>query len=305
MVLRIALFIMMAAGLAGFGAVAWISTRSPSAPEVSASATVAPPEMFAVLAAAHTLRAGALLKPDDLTAVAVAQSAVPKGARVDAPAARADMLGAMLRHTVLAGEVLLPSYVMRAGDRGFLAAVLAPGMRAVTVGVDVVTGTAGLIWPGDHVDLILTETIDDPAVPAGHRIAGETVLHNVRVIAIDQELMQGATAASATTNAPAGGRTVTLEVSPENAERVAVATRLGHLSLSVIAADTPEPPLTPPATPTAGPTAAAGPIAAAAPGQVTWGGDVSSALQSRRKSEPSSGTLRVYEGSADSKEFHF
>jgi pilus assembly protein CpaB len=302
MVLRIALFILMAAGLAGFGAVAWISTRPPSAPEAGPETVAAPPAMVAVLAAAHTLRAGTLLKPDDLTTVPVAQSAVPEGARIDQPAARADLLGAMLRHTVLADEVLLPAYIMHAGDRGFLAAVLGPGMRGVTVGVDVVTGTAGLIWPGDHVDLILTEAIDDPAAPAGRRIAGETVLHNVRVIAIDQELMQGATSASAATaNAPAGGRTVTLEVSPENAERVAVATRLGHLSLSVIAADTPEPS---PMPPTAA-NAPVAPTASAAQAQVTWGGDVSSALQSHRKSEPASGMLRVHEGSAESKEFHF
>lgn len=296
MILRVTLFVLMVAGLCGFGAVAWISTRS--APEVSVEqAIVPPPVMAAVLAAAHTLRAGALLKPDDLTTVDVLQSAVPQGARIDVPAARADLLGAMLRRTVSAGEVLLPMHIMRAGDRGFLAAVLGPGQRAVTVGVDMVTGTAGLIWPGDHVDLILTEAIDDPNEPPGRRIAGETVLHNVRVIAIDQELMQGATSASATTSAPAGGRTVTLEVSPENAERVAVATRLGHLSLSVIAADTPEP------SEALAPAAAAVDVVAPAP--VTWGGDVSRALQGRRASEPATGMLRVYEGSAESKEYHF
>jgi pilus assembly protein CpaB len=301
MVLRIALFILMAAGLTGFGAVAWISTH-PAAPVPEVALASTPPVMVAVLAAAHTLRAGSLLKPDDLIAVAVAQTAVPEGARVDQPAARADLVGAMLRHTVLTDEVLLPAYIMHAGDRGFLAAVLGPGMRAVTVGVDMVTGTAGLIWPGDHVDLILTETIDDPTAPAGHRIAGETVLHNVRVIAIDQELMQGATTASASTNAPAGGRTVTLEVSPENAERVAVATRLGHLSLSVIAADSPD---TPPAPSAATGAAVVASTSPAVPAQVTWGGDVSSALQSRRKAEPSSGMLRVFEGSAEGKEYHF
>jgi pilus assembly protein CpaB len=298
MVLRVALFILMAAVLCGFGTVVWFSTRPAPEVIVEPASVPPPPATVAVLAAAHTLRAGALLKSDDLTTVAVVQSAVPEGARTDGPAARAELLGAMLRRTVLAGEVLLPMHVMRAGDRGFLAAVLGPGQRAVTVGVDVVTGTAGLIWPGDHVDLILTEAIDDPNEPPGRRIAGETVLHNVRVIAIDQELMQGATAASTPTNAPAGGRTVTLEVSPDNAERVAVATRLGHLSLSVIAADTPEQSAAPLA-----PAAPAADVAVHAP--VTWGGDVSSALQGHRKSEPRNGMLRVYEGSAESKEYHF
>jgi pilus assembly protein CpaB len=311
MVLRIALFILMTAGIAGFGAVAWISTRPPPQPVATTVAVVLPVSVN-VLAAAKTLRPGVLLKPDDLTTVAMAKSAIPEGARVDSSATRAELLGAMVRRTVPANEVLLPIHVMRAGDRGFLAAVLGPGLRATTVGVDAVTGTAGLIWPGDHVDLILTETIDDPAAPLGRRIAGETVLHNVRVIAIDQELMQGATTAATGTSYNASqSRTVTLEVSPENAERVAVATRLGHLSLSVISADTTDAVAAPNSI-----AAAAAPgniVAAAAPGTteaaahtpVTWGGDVSMALQTGRKGDPAAARLRVYEGSAEGKEFRF
>jgi pilus assembly protein CpaB len=260
-------------------------------------AVVAAPVTVSVLTAARTLRPGVLLKPDDLATAVVAQSTVPVGARPDTSAARAELLGAMLRRTVAAGEVLLPVHVMRAGDRGFLAAVLGPGLRATTVGVDAVTGSAGLIWPGDHVDLILTETLDDPSAPVGRRIAGETVLHNVRVIAIDQDLMQGATASSPANGGPLS-RTVTLEVSPENAERVAVATRLGHLSLSVISAGTPDAPTATEATKTA--TTEAAPRA-----PVTWGGDVSTALQGGRKPESGSGSMHLYEGSADAKDVHF
>jgi pilus assembly protein CpaB len=304
MLLRIALFLVMAAGLAGFGAVAWISTRPPPPPPVTETAAVAPPQTVSVLAAARTLRPGVLLKPDDLTTVAVDKSAVPDGARIDSSTTRAELLGAMLRRTVPANEVLLPIHVMRAGDRGFLAAVLGPGLRATTVGVDAVSGTAGLIWPGDHVDLILTETIDDPATPLGRRIAGETVLHNVRVIAIDQELMQGATAPTTTANPNASqSRTVTLEVSPENAERVAVATRLGHLSLSVISADTTEPPAI--TNPSNGDGVTTPNVEVAAHPPVTWGSDVSTALQSGHKGDPTTALLHVYEGSADGKEFHF
>lgn len=294
MLLKLALFVLMAAGLVGFGAVAWLGPRPPPAPPVLTveAVPVAPPVQVAVLVAARTLRPGALLKAEDVTTALVTQSTAPEGARIDTPAARAELLGAMLRHTVLTNEVLLPIHVMRAGDRGFLAAVLGPGLRAATVGVNSVTGTAGLIWPGDHVDLILTQTLDDPAAPAGRRIAGETVLHNVRVIAIDQELMQGATAAAGSSTGQT--RTVTLEVSPDNAERVAVATRLGHLSLSVISADPSEVPRTP---------EVASAVAARAP--ITWGGDVSPALQAGRKADPSSASIRLYLGGADSKEIHF
>jgi pilus assembly protein CpaB len=295
MLLRLLLFSLMATGLAGFGTVAWISTRPPPPVSIVAGAVVPAPVNVYLLAAAHTLRPGVLLKPEDLTTATADQSAVPPGAQIDTPTARAGLLGAMLRRTVVAGEILLPMHVMRAGERGFLAAVLGPGMRATTVGVDAVTGTAGLIWPGDHVDLILTETLDDPAMPLGRRIAGETVLHNVRVIAIDQELMQGAVGATGPTNGSVQSRTVTLEVSPGNAERIAVATRLGHLSLSVISADMPDE--TTPATAT--------PIQAAAHDAVTWGGDVSAALLSSRKADPGSSSMHVYEGGAEAKELHF
>jgi pilus assembly protein CpaB len=290
MLLKIVLFLLMAGGLAVFAAAAWTTTHQP-APPSSGSAEASPIGTVRVLTAARTLLPGVLLKPDDLTTAELPQSAVPEGARYDTATARAELLGAMLRRTVPAGDILLPIHVMRAGERGFLAAVLGPGLRATTVGVDAVTGTAGLIWPGDHVDLILTETLDDATAPLGRRIAGETILHNVRVIAIDQELMQGATAANALGIAPqAQSRTVTLEVSPENAERVAVATRLGHLSLSVISADVET---SAPVTETAAQPA------------ITWGGDVSTALRDNRKLDNAPGTMHLYEGVADRKEMHF
>ena len=77
---------------------------------------------------------------------------------------------------------------------------------AASVGVDAVSGSSGLIWPGDHVDLILTQTLDDPLLPASHRIAAETVLSDVRVIAIDQLLARGVAPASETAGT---ARTVT------------------------------------------------------------------------------------------------
>ena len=148
----------------------------------------------------------------------------------------------MVRRSLSIGDIVHSQDVMRPGDHGFLAAVLGPGMRAVSVGVDAITGAAGLIWPGDSVDLILTQVISDPALPIGRRIAAETVLTDVRVIAIDQQLVQGV--------APDGtegkARTVTMEVTPAQAERVSVASRIGKLSLAVRSADrvSPAPPPT-------------------------------------------------------------
>lgn len=284
MLLRFAVFGLMALGLGGFGTVAWLSTRPPP-PPVSAAADAPPPSVHhMLLAAASVLRAGTLLKPEDLVQVDV--PTVPDGAQEDSPATRTGLTGAMLRRSLSPGNPVLASDVMRPGDHGFLAAVLGPNMRAATVGVDNVSGSAGLIWPGDHVDLILTQTLDGE-MPAARRVAAETILANVRVIAIDQLLARGV----APSNDNAGSRTVTLEVSTSQAERIAVGNRLGKLSLAVRSADSAEPASS----------------ADAALIQTTWGGDVSPALGKPTPPTAKDGgsLVRLFQGAADGKEFRF
>jgi len=277
MIMRILMLALVASGLLGFGLIAWVSTRHPASAETARHAAPA-----VVLVAAHALQPGALLKPDDLTGKKLDHAELLPGASADTPANRRDLVGAMVRRTLAVGDVIQPRDVMRPGDHGFLAAVLSPGMRAVTVGVDVVSGTAGLIWPGDRVDVILTETMPDHATAPGRQVAAETVLADVRVIAIDQRLVEGATPDDP---AGKGARTVTLEVTATQAERVAVATRLGHLSLSVRSAE-------------------AGPAGASHPAPTTWAGDVSPALASEVTHEAPD-VVRVFQGAADGKEFHF
>ena len=121
----------------------------------------------------------------------VAPDAVPEGALLESDEARAELRGALLRRYLDAGAPVARGDVLRPRDRGFLAAVLRPGSRAIAVGVDAVTGAAGLIWPGDQVDLILTQEIDAAAAPVARRVVGETVLTDVRVIAVDQQFTQG------------------------------------------------------------------------------------------------------------------
>ena len=111
--------------------------------------------------------------------------------------------------------------------------MLRPGYRAVTIAVDAVSGAAGLIWPGDRVDLILTQAIDEGDTSAAKRIAAEIVLRDVRVIAIDQQMVQGASGVM--DNSPA--RTINLEVSSASGEQVQIATKLGKLSLAVRSAE--------------------------------------------------------------------
>ena len=281
MVLRIAFFFMMALGLIGFGTVAWISTRPPPAPHGVAKAQ---PTKVAVLVVARAVHAGVLLKPEDIgSKVLPINDSTAVGSTRDTPDARSALVGAMVRRTLGVGEVLRDSDVMRPGDHGFLAAVLEPGMRAVTIAVDNTTGSAGLIWPGDRVDLILTQSIQDANLPLGHRVAAETVLSNARVIAIDQQLVQGAAPA----NNDSAARTVTLEVTEQEAQRISVAIRLGRLSLSVRSAEHPQ----------VAEKTASGP-------DMTWASDVSPALGAAAPATPDN-VVRIFQGAGDVKEFKF
>ncbi len=278
MILRLAFFALMALGLLGFGTVAWISTRPPPAD----LATIAAETKVTVLIAARPVRAGTLLKPEDLKGKEVTQREAGDDGSLDTQDSRQALAGAMVRRGLAVGDVVRMKDVMRPGDHGFLAAVLGPGMRAVSVGVDTITGTAGLIWPGDRIDLILTQAIGDAALPIGRRIAAETVLSDVRVIAIDQQLVQGV--------APDGtegkARTVTMEVTSSQAERVSVATRIGRLSLAVRSVDRA---LTP---------------TEAGPPKTTWASDVSPALGTD-VAQGTRSALTVFPGAADRKEFRF
>jgi pilus assembly protein CpaB len=281
MVLRVVFFALMALGLVGFGTVAWISSRPSSV--AAEAATAMPSQKIVVLVAAHAIHAGTLLRPEDLVAKEMPRTEAGADATPDTSEARHDLSGAMVRRGFGVGELVRQADVMRPGDHGFLAAVLLPGMRALTVGVDAITGTAGLIWPGDRVDLILTQVLPDTAASPGHRVAAETVLTDVRVIAIDQQLVQGA--APGSSEQPA--RTVTLEVNREQAERVSVATRLGRLSLAVRSADVPR-----------------GQAAVVTPPGTVWASDVSAAL-GRGAAPTEEHAVRVFSGAADGKEFHF
>jgi pilus assembly protein CpaB len=278
MLLRVAFFILMAVGLLGFGTVAWISTRPPAP---AAAATAQAPVTRTVLVAARSVTAGSLLKPEDLAAKQFPVSASGlTDTNGDTPDIRRSLVGAMVRRSLAQGDLVHNSDVMRPGDHGFLAAVLAPGMRAVTIAVDDTSGSAGLIWPGDRVDVILTENISGQNLMPGHSVAAETVLSNARVIAIDQQLIQGAVSAPDKL-----AKTVTLEVTGDQAERVSVAVRLGRLSLAVRSAESSK--------------VAAKP---SSPMKTTWAVDVSPALGDTAP-PPTADVVRVYQGGGEVREF--
>lgn len=214
----------------GLGLVGFELAKPPKTVTIVAEAPPAPLTVD-VLVAAHSLPAGTLMKDDDFTKKAVPSAEVPQGALTDTPDVRAGLHGALLRRYLDPGDIMMAGDVLRPRDRGFLAAVLAPGARAISVGVDAISGDGGLIWPGDRVDVILTQDLDQKdSTPLAKRFVSETILNDVRVVAVDQSIAQGASGDKAT-----GGiaRTITLEVTPQQAERAALAERLGKITLVI------------------------------------------------------------------------
>jgi pilus assembly protein CpaB len=138
--------------------------------------------------------------------------------------------GTVVRFAIPAGQPLTQGALVKPGDRGFLAAALGPGMRAVTFPVDAKSSVAGFVFPGDRVDLILTQEVpgggDGPPLKAS-----ETVLRNVRILATDQRTDQQHDEKGNTVVTTYG--TVTVEATPKIAEQLAVAQTLGSLSLSL------------------------------------------------------------------------
>jgi pilus assembly protein CpaB len=141
----------------------------------------------------------------------------------------ADLIGTVVRNEITAGQPINRGSLIKPGERGFLAAALGPGMRAVTVAVSSTSGVAGFVFPGDRVDIVLTQQVAGGGEGEPLK-ASETILRNVRVLATDQRMTaQDAEGKAVVQNAS----TVTLEATPKIAEKIAVAQTIGQLSLSL------------------------------------------------------------------------
>lgn len=187
------------------------------------------PTVDRIRVAGAALPRGLLLREDDLSWKTVPHASTPSGAIVDGTAHEVELKGAVLRHAVAAGAPIVASDVILANAPGFLSATLRPDMRAVSVAIDDVSGNAGLIQPGDYVDLILTQSMQGKTEAPDESVSSETVVQHARVLAVGSDLQPS----KDTSDANSRARTVTLEVSPHTAEAVAVAARLGSLSLAL------------------------------------------------------------------------
>ena len=140
------------------------------------------------------------------------------------------------RRAFTAREPLTAAELAKPGDREFLIAALGPGRRAVSINVDAVKSTAGLVAPGDHVDVILTQTFAAQASDPAHRSVGETVLRDLRVIAVDQTISPVASKPGDGRNALGEAhmpKTITLEVTERQGAMLLVADQLGKIQLAL------------------------------------------------------------------------
>lgn len=185
---------------------------------------------LAVLVTTRQVDGGTLLRGDDMTWRVIGAQSSPTGAFVRGTNSEIELVGALARRDLAAGEIITSTALLKSNERGFLAATLNPGFRAVTIAVDAPQIASGLVLPGDRVDVILVQTLDSSA--PGRKSAGETVLRDARVVAVGRIMAAEGKAGSAA-GPETSARTITLEMRPADAERLFVAGQLGKLELSL------------------------------------------------------------------------
>jgi pilus assembly protein CpaB len=232
--LRLSIITVLLLSTTALGLIAYSNMNPPAPP--------APPETPApsipiasegYFVAKKPLRVGTLAKEDDFKFIPLTTGKVPPSDAIEGRDAIATLRGSLVRSFIDTNSPVTSKNILRRQDRGFLAGVLEADKRAISIEVDAESGVSRLIWPGDHVDVVLTQEIDKDNP---RRTMSETILQNVRVIAIDQEIEQGQSAsANNATGAPSKPpkHPVSLELKPEEVQKITVAKKLGTLSLAI------------------------------------------------------------------------
>lgn len=245
------ILILVVALAAAIGAVVVVRGMSRAAPPVVAAAAPAAPEPTTqVLVAKRDLPVGSRLVAEDMTWQAWPQDSLntafivnttgptpqTEGERVAKTAvglakvaagaqepALVALVGSVVREPILANEPMTERKVVRAGAAGVLAVTLEAGMRAMAVPLSAESAAGGFILPGDHVDVVMTHEISGDG--GAKRFASETVLKNVRVLAIDQ------TTVTPKDGSTVVGATATLELNSKQSEVLALSKAQGALTL--------------------------------------------------------------------------
>lgn len=216
-----------AAGLTALFANNWINSER-QALKTSQTQTVVHQPTHQVLVVQDNLKAGNFVREESLKWQSwpkdgLADNYIVKGSRDSK-----EFVGAVVRNAIASGQPITDDLIVNPGERGFLAAVLGVGNRAVSVPVNATSGISGFIFPGDQVDLILTSKFNSRNADGKSqaRYVTKTLLSGIRVLAIDQKTESENGGAS-----PA--KTVTMEVTPKQAEKVAIGLAMGNISLSL------------------------------------------------------------------------
>ncbi|MFT4120995.1 Flp pilus assembly protein CpaB [Bradyrhizobium sp.] len=213
-----------AGGVAAYLASGYDNKPAPAAPVAEKLPTVE------VLVAKADIGLGQYVKPEDLQWQAW-PAATASGAfirRDNRPQAQTEIVGSIARVPMMQGEPIREQKLVKAEGSGFMAAILPSGMRAVSTEISAETGAGGFILPNDRVDIVLTRRTKAPDGVAGSdSVTSELVLSNIRVLAIDQLPKEKDGQNSVL------GKTVTLELKPEQVETLSRARQSGQLSLAL------------------------------------------------------------------------
>jgi pilus assembly protein CpaB len=216
----------LAVALVAGGIAAYLASGSDEKP---AAQPVAQMQTVEVLVAKNEIGLGQSVKPDDMQwqswpASSASGNLITRASRGNAVT---EITGSIARYPFIAGEPIREPKLVKANGSGFMAAILPTGMRGVSTEISPETGAGGFILPNDRVDVLLTRREKNPDGKSGDMVHSEVILANVRVLAIDQapKEQEGKNAVV--------GKTVTLELKPEQAETLARARQIGTLSLAL------------------------------------------------------------------------
>jgi pilus assembly protein CpaB len=227
--MNIARIVVLTIALSAGGVAAYLASGTDSKPPAPAQ-PVAQLQTVDVLVAKSDINLGQTLTANDVIWQSWPASTTSSNfiRRSDRPDATSQVAGSIVRAPFVAGEPIREAKLVKADGSGFMAAILQSGYRAVSTEISAETGAAGFILPNDHVDVLMTRRLKDPANPsAPDLVVTNAVLTNIRVLAIDQAPKEK----EGTNNVI--GRTVTLELKPEQAISLASSRQAGVLSLAL------------------------------------------------------------------------
>jgi pilus assembly protein CpaB len=217
----------LAIAIGAGGIAAYLASGSSEQP--APAQPVAQIQTVDILVAKSDIGLGQSVKPDDLQwqawpAATASSSFISRAAKADAIK---EITGSIARAPFIAGEPIRDQKLVKADGSGFMAAILPQGFRAVSTEISPETGAGGFILPNDRVDVLLTKRDKNPDGKGPDVAVSEVILSNVRVLAIDQapKEKEGSSALV--------GRTVTLELKPEQTETLARSRQSGTLSLAL------------------------------------------------------------------------